>query len=232
MFEPLFTRARAATIASTEDIPMTRSSRAAIAVVVAGLLASCMSESAESSSTTRACAPETFSCDGYTPGFWSNKNGCAQLTDAVVTELNAFLQTLTTPTCGVLPGPVGADQCGEVAALVKADSECKADKLIAMFVAFWLNNDVYWDGDCFGGPIHFEFNPKAWDPGDCDSTFEFTGQVTFAELIALVQKAYAEGTSCEQETLKNFLDAANNDARVCLCDCPTGATGATGGYGE
>jgi hypothetical protein len=204
-----------------------------MAAMLACFLASCSATSDESTSQTRACAPKTFACNGHTPGFWSNKNGCDRLeADATLyVRLNAFLEAV-----GLANAENPVDTCDEVDALLKVDANPMSEKLLAMWVAFALNQWSWWEGDCYGEDLYFKFAPggasaackdavDAWFADDLVSYGEL------ADLTVALLTTSTETLACEQETLKNFLDAVNNDAKVCLCDCPTGATGGTGGTG-
>lgn len=202
--------------------------RSSAAAIAACLLVSCGSSSVESSSGTKvdACIPLTFPCKGFTPGFWTSPNGC-EANPGVLTALNAFLAE---------HGFVETvDDCDELEAILLTNASDMAPKLLAMWIAFVLN----FEGEaCDGQPLQFVFDWTQWIPegGTCGSALEAlfaSDVVTLDELAPVVKTLLESGTRCEQETLKNFFDAANNDAAVCTCECVTGGNGGfTGGFSQ
>jgi hypothetical protein len=209
---------------------MTAYSRWVIAAIAVGALAACTSSSNEFDSGMKVCAPQTFACEGRTPGFWSNKNGC-DLLPPPYEGLNALRAE-----AGLDP----VDTCDEVDELLKVDATTMELKLIAMWTAFSLNRLGFWEGDCELGDVYFEWTWSHWPPDgaskQCKDAVEGWfegGSVTFEELTALAVELITapDAKECEQEALKDFFDAVNNDARLCLCDCVSGATGGNGGGG-
>jgi hypothetical protein len=201
-----------------------------IAAFTLGVITACVSSSDEVGSPERACAPETFACEGRTPGFWSNNNGCALL-PALYADLNAYRAAAGLP-------PV--DTCAEVQEVLLVDAEEMEDKLVAMWTAFTLNQLDFFEGDCYGEDIFFEWTWYLWPPGsasqECKDAVEgwFEGRdATFAELndLAILLITSPDATPCEQEALKDFFDAVNNRDALCLCDCPSEPTGGEGGGG-
>jgi hypothetical protein len=200
-----------------------------VAAFAMALLASCGSSSLESSSAAvgdNTCG-SAVACEGNTPGFWSNKNGCDALNGnaQLLAELNAFLSAAGRDTVTL------ADDCAALDELLKVDATEMSDKLVAMFSAFLLNNWDHWADACGKQGLSFSFDAERWASAECRSTVAgwfASDPVSFQDVYDAVLAALGAG-SCEQEALKDFLDAANNDANVCVCPCVTG--GVSGGSG-
>jgi hypothetical protein len=206
-----------------------RNSVGALAVV---LLAACGGSALEQSTFEHKggyCVQTR--CEGNTPGFWSNENGC----EALWTDED--LRTALVARAVELGYPIELNEtCSALDGLLKVDAQPMEQKLAAMFVAFSLN---FWSDLDTGCELEtrFQWSPRTWlpagAPGACkdavEDWFDGSNLVEFADLEAKTLEVLAGESACEMETLKSFFDAANNDAKVCVCECVTGATGGYGG---
>ncbi len=201
--------------------------RPVLALLAATLLGSCGGvDPSGSDSDLLKSGSGTVACGSGTIGYWSNKNGTAEIDADDLAYLSGFrlvdgngaLLDLTTGTV--------AERIDRLSSFLRsASATSMANMLSAQWVAFALDNRNH--GVCTDVGVAFYF-PKFWERGA-----ESGGLVTFSQLEAAVHAALAAGTTttrAQMELLEDFFDAANNGKKVCACLPPTGATGGSGGY--
>jgi hypothetical protein len=159
---------------------------------------------ASCSSSAEVTTADSGVCSGYTSDYWCSPGGQAEVTQADLAYLATFAACGTFGTAAELARLVAA---GASAAAAPADALCAA------WFTFALNGR------------HGRFAC-----GNSDVLFDVGGaHRTVADLEGAVNAALLSGGS-GGAALTTFLADANGGANVCVC--ATGATGATGSWGE